>query len=526
MPTDSDPAGPLRIHRLSRRSFLLRAGGVCIALGFRSHSVEAFAEQLAEMPQQWKLRRPNAWVTIGTDDLITLISPVSEMGQGVMTSIPLLIAEEMDADWQKVRIQQAPTNAKAYGNPKFGGIQTTGGSQSTRAFFDMLRLVGAQTRKVLMASAAVELHVPIAELMTQPNIVVHQPSGRTLSYGRLAELGSLADSIPEVTLADLKPAADWRYIGKVLPRIDVPSKVTGAAEFGIDVQLPGMLYGAIRRPAVQGEVPVSVKDTADGTIKGLTKIVPLPYGVGVVADNIWAARRALDALDITWSRKSLARGYSSNLVLADYQAIASKAGGASVVFARRGDAASALRSTFKVVTAAYASDHVHHATMEPPNATALVSTERVDVWGPFQAQTVVQSIAANATGIDMSRVEVTTTMLAGGSGRKYGQDFALDAVLLAKSMPGRPVKVIWTREDDIQHGKYRPLEAQYIQVGFSKDGEITAWRHHIVAASIMARYAPDSFNRSGGLDPAITEGIDFNYEIPNLLGAYTRAERG
>src|ERR1700690_46409 len=177
MPTDLGPARPLRIYRLSRRSFLLRTGGVCIALDFRSHPVEAFAEHLAEMPQQWKLRRPNAWVTIGTDDLITLISPASEMGQGVMTAIPLLIAEEMDADWQKVRIQQAPTDAKAYGNPKFGGAQATGGSQTTRAFFDMLRLVGAQTRKVLLASAAVELRVPMAELMTQPNIVVHQPSG-------------------------------------------------------------------------------------------------------------------------------------------------------------------------------------------------------------------------------------------------------------------------------------------------------------------------------------------------------------
>jgi isoquinoline 1-oxidoreductase beta subunit len=367
MTTDFDPAGPLRIHRLSRRSFLLRAGGVSIALGFGSRSVGAFAGQADELPQQWKLRRPNAWVTIGTDDLITLISPVSEMGQGVMTSIPLLIAEEMDADWQKVRIQQAPMDAKAYGNPKFGGIQTTGGSQSTRAYFDMLRLVGAQTRKVLLASAAVELRVPMAELMTRPNIVVHQPSGRTLSYGRLAELGSLPNSIPEVTLADLKPATDWRYVGKALPRIDIPSKVAGTAVFGMDVQLPGMLYGAVRRPPVQGEAFVSVNDAAASAIKRLTKIVPLPYGVGAVADNIWAARKALDALDITWSERSLARGYSSNQVLADYQAIASKDSVAAVVVARRGDAASALRSPFKVIAATYASDHVHHATTPPWN---------------------------------------------------------------------------------------------------------------------------------------------------------------
>jgi isoquinoline 1-oxidoreductase subunit beta len=526
MPDDCKRPGLPQAYCLSRRSLLLRAGGVSIVLGLGAHSVNAFAGQLAELPQQWNLSHPNVWVTIGTDDLITLISPSSEMGQGVMTSIPLLIAEEMDADWQKVRILQAPADATAYGNPKFGGVQATGGSDSTRAFFEMLRLVGAHTRKVLLASAAVELRVPVAELTTQPNIVVHRSSGRTISYGRLAELGVFPTPIPEVALADLKPSTDWRYIGKALPRIDVPSKVTGAAEFGIDVQLPGMLYGAVRRPAIQGEAPVSVDDTAARSIQGVTKIVPLPYGIGVIADNFWTARKALDALDITWSENSLARGYSSNQVMADYQAVASQDSAAPVIFARRGDAASALQSTFKIVTATYASDHVHHATMEPPNATALVSTERVDVWGPFQAQTVVQSAGASATGIDMSRVEVHTTLLGGGFGRKYEADFALDAILLAKSMPGQPVKVIWTREDDTQHGKYRPLEAQYIQVGFSENGTITAWRHHIVAASILARYAPGPFKKSGGLDPSITEGIDCNYDVPNFLGEYTRVERG
>src|SRR5580692_11897124 len=296
----STAADTTQVYRVSRRAFLLQSGALTCAVGLGSLAPSAGARPGSA---GFSIRQPNAWVSIGTDDWITLISPASEMGQGVMTSIPLLIAEEMDADWQKVRIQQAPTDAKAYGNPKFGGAQATGGSQTTRVFFDMLRLVGAQTRKVLLASAAVELRVPMAELMTQPNIVVHQPSGRTLSYGRLAELGFLPNSIPEVTLADLKPATDWRYVGKALPRIDIPSKVTGTAVFGMDVQLPGMLYGAVRRPPVQGEAFVSVNEAAASAIKRLTKIVPLPYGVGAVADNIWAARQALDALDITWSER-------------------------------------------------------------------------------------------------------------------------------------------------------------------------------------------------------------------------------
>src|SRR5580700_2447855 len=234
MPVDSDTACPPQAYRLSRRSLLLQAGGISIALGLGSHSVEAFAEQLAELPQQRELRRPNAWVTIGTDDLITLISPASEMGQGVMTAIPLLIAEEMDADWQKVRILQAP-NAKAYGNPKFGGAQATGGSQTTRAFFDPLRLVGAQTRNILIASASAMLGAPIDELTTEPNVVVHRATERKLSYGEIAANGRIPDPIPQVTLTDLKPATDWRYLGKDLPRIDIPSKVDGSACFGIDI---------------------------------------------------------------------------------------------------------------------------------------------------------------------------------------------------------------------------------------------------------------------------------------------------
>ena len=513
-----------QIHRLSRRSFLLQAGGLTLALAFGARPV-AIAQLPNKPPKPFDLHRPNVWVTIGADDRITLISPASEMGQGVMTSIPLLIAEEMDADWNKVKVLQAP-NAKAYGNPKFGGAQATGGSQTTRAFFDPLRLVGAQTRNILIASASAMLGAPIDELTTEPNVVVHRATERKLSYGEIAANGRIPDPIPQVTLTDLKPATDWRYLGKDLPRIDIPSKVDGSACFGTDLLLPGMLYGAVARPPVQGEVPISIDDAAARPVRGVRKIVPLPYGVGVVADDPWAAMKARNALKITWSTRSRAREYSSDQVLTEYQALASGELGNPLIVVARGDAPSAVRSAFRVMTSTYVSEHVYQATMEPPNATALVSKGRVDVWGPFQEQTVVESLAAEITGAPFDDIAIHTTLLGGGFGRKYETDFARDALSLANAVPGQPVKVIWTREDDMQHAKYRPLEAQFVRIGLDRAGQIIAWHHRIVADSITARYHPDQFKKMGGLDPSVTEGIDFNYDVPGLLAEYVRVDRG
>jgi isoquinoline 1-oxidoreductase subunit beta len=514
-----------QIHRLSRRSFLLQAGGLTLALAFGARPVDAIAQLPNKPPKPFDLHRPNVWVTIGADDRITLISPASEMGQGVMTSIPLLIAEEMDADWNKVKVLQAP-NAKAYGNPKFGGAQATGGSQTTRAFFDPLRLVGAQTRNILIASASAMLGAPIDELTTEPNVVVHRATERKLSYGEIAANGRIPDPIPQVTLTDLKPATDWRYLGKDLPRIDIPSKVDGSACFGTDLLLPGMLYGAVARPPVQGEVPISIDDAAARPVRGVRKIVPLPYGVGVVADDPWAAMKARNALKITWSTRSRAREYSSDQVLTEYQALASGELGNPLIVVARGDAPSAVRSAFRVMTSTYVSEHVYQATMEPPNATALVSKGRVDVWGPFQEQTVVESLAAEITGAPFDDIAIHTTLLGGGFGRKYETDFARDALSLANAVPGQPVKVIWTREDDMQHAKYRPLEAQFVRIGLDRAGQIIAWHHRIVADSITARYHPDQFKKMGGLDPSVTEGIDFNYDVPGLLAEYVRVDRG
>jgi isoquinoline 1-oxidoreductase subunit beta len=518
-----DPEGPLTTERLSRRTLLIRGAGFAVALSFSARPAPA----ATKIPRSrlGSPSRPNVWVTISSDGLVTLVSPASEMGQGVMTSIPLLVAEEMDADWSCVHIDQAPSDKTAYGNPGLGGVQATGASLTTRAYYQSLRLAGAQARLVLIASAAALLHASSSELATEPGVVVHKPTGRRLSYGQIARRGVLPTQVRPATTADLKKPRDWRYLGKNQPRVDIPGKVNGKAIFGIDVVLPDMLYGAVARAPVQGESAVDVDDRAARQIPGYVKTVRMPYGVGVIADSTWASLKARDALKVTWSTAARARGYSTREVLADYCRIASSQGGGRVIVTKRGDSA-ALHATRTVLRQTYTTEHVHHATMEPPCATALVTDDRVQVWGSFQAQTFLQTEAGKLFGAATRPIDIHTTLLGGGFGRKYEADFAIDAVLLARETPGRPVKVTWTREDDMRHGKYRPLEAQFIEVGLDQHGMISAWHHHISAASIMARYAPDLFAEAGGVDTPVTEGTELTYEVPNLLSEYTRSDRG
>lgn len=510
---------------LSRRSFLITVGGTGVAVAFGGLAQDAAAAVptlTAEGPY-----RPNVWVTIAADGTVTIVCPASEMGQGVMTTLPLLIAEDMDADWAKVRVIQAPADAKNYGNPGFYGIQITGGSETTRGYYKKLRLVGAQTRKILVASAASILKVPARDLTTEPGKVIHKASGRSIGFGDIAKVGRLPDPLPEVTEADLKPAAHWRYIGQAaLPRIDVPSKVTGSAIFGIDVQLPQMLYGAVLRPPVQGEKIEQLDDVAAKAVKGVTHIVPLPYGIGIIGETVEATRQAKELLKITWSQSSKVRGYSSDEVIEAYLQVGRDRSQRGVTMYEEADAIKAIDGAATIIDVDYRSDHVHHATMEPMNATALVTGDTVEIWAPTQGTTATVGFAAAAVGTTRDKVKVNTTLIGGAFGRRAEADFITDAALLAKAAAGRPVKVIWSREDDVQNGKYRPLESQNIQVGLDKSGAIVGWRHRIVAQSIFARTLPKMFEESGGKDDVVTEGSIFNYAVPAHLIEFVRQPAG
>ncbi|MFE0757681.1 molybdopterin cofactor-binding domain-containing protein [Inquilinus sp. NPDC058860] len=519
--------GTLRLHSraLSRRSFLVSAGGIGIAVAFGGPSRDASGA--VAVPAVEGGYRPNAWVTIAADGTVTIMSPASEMGQGIMTTLPLLIAEDMDADWDKVRIVQAPSDAETYGNPGFYGIQLTGGSESTRGYYEMLRLVGAQTRKIILASAAGLLKVPAGELATEPNRVVHAPSGRSLDYGAIAEAGELPDPLPQVTGADLKPIARCCYIGNpAINRVDMAAKVDGSAIFGIDVQRPDMLYGAVLRAPVQGERPDVIDDGAARAVPGITHIVPLPYGVGIIGETVEATMRAKDLLDVTWSTSSRVRRYTSDRLLDQYRKVGRDLSQAGVAAHAAGDAAAAIAGADRVVSADYLVDHVCHATMEPMNATALVTGDRVEIWAPTQGPTGTQRFAAAVAGTTPDKVKVNTMLLGGGFGRKAEADFIVDAVSLARAVQGRPVKVVWSREDDLRHDKYRPLAAQHVQVGLDAGGGIVGWRHRIVADSIFARTLPGLFESEGGVDGVVIEGAHFNYAVPAHRIDYIRQDSG
>ncbi|WP_229006529.1 molybdopterin cofactor-binding domain-containing protein [Roseibium aggregatum] len=314
---------------------------------------------------------------------------------------------------------QAPSDAETYGNPGFYGIQLTGGSESTRGYNALLRLTGAQTRLILMAAAAGMLNVPVRELTTEPNRVLHSSSGRTLYYGEIAANAVVPDPLPQATEADLKPSNRWRYIGsRTIPRIDVPSKINGTAVFGIDVQLPNMLYGAVLRAPVQDERPEAIDDADAQSVPGVTRIVPLPYGVGIIGETVEATKRAKDLLNVTWSTSSRVRNYTSQRLLDEYRAVGRDLGQQGVSAHTNGDAEAAIADAATVIEADYMSDHVAHATMEPMNATALVTGDSVEIWAPTQGPTGTQSFAADVAGTTPDKVKVNTTLLGGGFGRK------------------------------------------------------------------------------------------------------------
>lgn len=512
----------IQASRLSRRSVLMSGAGlsVVVLLGL-GKTVSA-----VETPKVAKDLRPNAWITIDGDGVTSIISPASEMGQGVMTSMPLLIAEEMDADWSKVRVIQAPSDAKTYGNPGMGGLQLTGGSKTTPGYFEKLRLVGAQTRRLLLVSASEILKAPVDELTTDIGCVVHRKTSRRLSYGEIAWRGATAQMIPDLSAADLKRPDQWRYIGARLPRVDVAAKTDGSAKFGIDVQLPGLVHGAVLRPPVQGEKPISVDDAQARAINGVIAITTLPHGVGIVANTVQACRAAKDALKVTWSNGAKARGYSSDAIAENYKSLAADLDAKALEFVKQGNARAAIAGASRTLSATYITDHVHHATMEPMNATALVTADRVEVWASVQAQTMAQNVVAKIAGIPVDKVAINTLLLGGGLGRRSEIDFVVDAVLLAKAMPGRPVKVMWSREDDVRHGKYRPLTVQNVQVGLGAKNDLVGWRHRIVADSVFARYFPPAFEKAGGFDEVVAGGIACNYAFPTHLAEYRREQSG
>jgi isoquinoline 1-oxidoreductase beta subunit len=498
---------------LSRRVFVLGAPlgvGVAFALAPPAASGET------ALPL-------SAWVEIAADGGVTIRFAQAEMGQGIMTALPLILAEEMDADWASVRVLQSACDGALFG---VNGAIKTFGSTAISSNYTRFRLIGAHVRRCLMLQAASVLGVTPAELTTRPGVVVHDASGRRLTYGRLAQDMRLPPNMPAVTQADLKPAHAFHYIGKALPRVDVAEKVNGSAAFGIDIRLPSMLYGAILRPNVQGETPVAVDSVQALKIPGVLKIVNLSSGIGVIGKTVAATQAAKDALRVTWSGKAKARNYNSEAVSAAYREAVENSSTPCVAFLKTNDAPVAFAGAHATLSATYTADHAAHLCMEPMNATVLANSNSVEVWAGTQAPTKVQLAIAKLAAVPIGQVTVHSMLLGGGFGRRFEVDYAVDAYLLAKEMPGQPVKLMFSREDDVRNDPYRPLVAQSVEVGLGSDGSIVSWRQRIAGESYFARTGPAFLEKLGGKDPLVTGLGTIAYPVGSQLMEYVRQDRG
>jgi len=469
---------------MTRREFMVGAAGLtfgvllpgCARIGTGESSGAMLAATSGNAPAF------NPWVSIATDGSIFIQSPAVEMGQGSLTSLPLIIAEELDADWAKVRIVPAPPNDALYGNPGFGGQMYTAGSNAVRSYFTPLRTFGAQVRRVLLDNAARRWGVPVAELSTEPSVVVHAKSGRRLSYGEIAAFAEIPAKAPEVKPEALKKPGEFRLIGKDVMRVDLPGKVNGTAQYSIDVQVPGMLYGAILRSPVEDSAPAQIDDAAARATPGVMRIVPLSYGVGVIAETPWAAFAAKDALKVTWDRRAPGWGFDSDQAIARYASAARDLRKAGKPWDKAGDAPAEMERAATVVAAEYRCDYAYHAQMEPLNAVASVSAagDACELWVGSQGQTMAVAAVAKALGIPPEKVRLHNTLLGGGFGRRGHRDeeFVVDSVLLSKEVR-RPVKLMWTREDDVRNGRFRPMSAHYLRAGLDASGRIVAWQHRV-----------------------------------------------
>jgi isoquinoline 1-oxidoreductase subunit beta len=455
---------------------------------------------------------PNAFIRIDPTGQTTLVMPQVEMGQGIYTAVAMILAEELDADFSRVTLEHAPANEKLYANPAFG-VQATGGSTSVRAFWKPLRAAGASARAMLVQAAAQQWQVEPASCTTSNGEVTHRDSGRKLSYGELALAASSQTPPKDVALKD---PGDFVLIGKPVKRLDTPDKVNGKVVYGIDAMLPDMKFATLAQSPVFGGKVGKVDDSAARKVPGVRKIVILDDLVAVIGDHMWAAKKGLDALDIEWNEGPNAK-LSSKDIWQDLRAASEKDG---VVAKSTGDIAKGLASGDRM-EASYELPFLAHATMEPLNATVHYKPDSCEIWTGTQIVARVQSEAAKAVGLPVEKVIVNNHLIGGGFGRKLEPDMVVAAVRIAKQVDG-PVKVVWTREEDIQHDIYRPVYRDTIAASLS-DGKIVGWKYKIAGSAVIARWLPPAFQKGIDID-AVDSAVDMPYEIPNFHVEYVRAE--
>jgi isoquinoline 1-oxidoreductase subunit beta len=494
--------------RFSRREFLQAsiATSGALVLGFRLPSAGAAS------PDASAVFAPNAFIRIDRKAGVTLIMPQVEMGQGVYTAVAMILAEELDVRWEQVQLEAAPPNDKLYGNSIFG-IQVTGNSNSIRAFWMPLRKAGAGARAMLIEAAARRWKVDSGSCSAANSEVIHGASGRRLGYAALIDDAS---SIPPPKEPLLKAPADFKIIGKPLKRLDTPDKVNGRVIYGIDVLPLGVKFATLAACPVFGGKVAHVDDAKAKQVPGVRQLVVLDDLVAVIGDHMWAVKQGLAALDVSWDEGPNAK-VNSAAVWQQIRAASEKTG---VVAKAEGDVAKALSENTRV-DAAYEMPFLAHAPMEPMNCTVHVRPDACEVWVGTQVLSRAQAIAAKVTGLPLEKVIVHNHLIGGGFGRRLEVDMVEAAVRIAKQVDG-PVKVVWSREEDIQHDIYRPVYRDVLSASLA-NGRIAGWTHRITGSSIMARWFPAAFQKGIDID-AIDSGADIPYDIPNLRVEYMRDE--
>jgi isoquinoline 1-oxidoreductase beta subunit len=511
---------------LGRREFLARSAGLTVALLVGGRIAVLRAE--SAVPTM-TAREVNAWVTIAPDGIVTIRYGAAEMGQGVQTTLPLILAEELDAEWSSVRAEPVTHRPEIYGNPLTQQRLYTAGSSAVPGYFGIMRRAGATARRVLLYTAARHWAVSPSELRTEPGRVVHERSGRSLRYSEIVTLPQLVTDVPPVTDADLKPVSAFRLIGSEIPRLDVPAKVRGAEQYSIDVRAPGMLHAVVSRAPVEGEEPADFDASAARRVRGVVAVERVPNGVAVVAERIEAALAARRALRVTWTRRSPFRDADSEAALARDLAAAKDLNRQGVSYAERGDARAVLAREARAVEAEFTTDHVYHAQMEPLNVVAAVDADGkgAEIWVGTQSQTVTLGVATQVLGTTPDRIRFHATTMGGAFGRRtfFGRELLRDALLLSRQLR-RPVKLLWTREDDVKQGWFRPTTAHLLRAALDQDGGIAAWHHRVACPSIFGFVAPESLAGLRNRDLLIMEESDLKeYALPNLLAEHVMTER-
>lgn len=506
------------IVNVSRRDLLKVSGlgGGALVLGAALPSALPVWAQTAPEKNAAQL---NLFVRVQADNRVVITSHRSEMGQGIRTGLPQIVADELEADWQQISVEQAP------GDQRYGD-QNTDGSQSVRHFYEVMRDMGASARMMLEAAAAGVWKVPVDSCRAQMHRVIHVPSGKSLGFG---ELAAIAASLPAPEAGKLrrKKPDEFRYIGKGLAQVDNPDLVQGRGQFGIDVKLPGMLYASIERAPVLGSEVAAVEDAAARKISGVIDVITLPQnklpvgfkhlpGVAVIANNTWAAERARNALKISWTKSP----HDTHDSAAYLQTLVQQVQAPGSVARQTGEGRAALKAGKKTLSATYTVPYLPHATMEPPCATAQISGERCEIWAPVQSPQDVQATVAAEFGFKPENVRVNVTLLGGAFGRKSKPDFVCEAVFLARKT-GKPVKVTWTRADDLQHDYLHAISAQHLQAGLDEQGRVHSWVHHSAYPSIGS-----TFNATTETPQPWELGLgaaDIPFAIPHVSCEFSRA---